>query len=337
MAATSAVPSKRAKLFFFANYDAYDFNTTTAPSILSIPSLAERTGNFSALPTPIYDPASQVCNGAVCSKTQFHGNIIPASRLSNVALSLASYLPSPTGTGFVNNYLSQLPRSIWNKNTTARVDYNINDKHRLYGVFAYGEWRTDYTGNLTPTGTALPLPYTSTPGIVVERPLIVQVHDTYLFSPSLFNTFGVGITRLSIPIFPVTASGNYPQKAGLTGLPGHGQAATGFPGINFSGANIPNNWSGTGPFNEYENDYVGQDSLEWVRGSHILKFGGTYQSTQDNLANPASGTDATFTFSNNETAGFSPTGTLAYDYWKCICELSSRRRRLRVDSQQQYR
>ena len=302
-------PIKKGKIFFFANYDAYDFNTTTAPSILSIPSLAERTGDFSALPT-IYDPASQICSGAVCSKTPFPGNKIPAGRLSNVALSLASYLPAPTGPGFVNNYLSQLPRSIWNKNTTERVDYKINDKHQIYGVFAYGEWRTDYTGNLTPTGTALPLPYTQTPGIVVERPLIVQVHDTYLFSPSLFNTFGVGITRLSIPIFPVTASGNYPQKAGLTGLPAHGQAATGFPGINFSGANIPNNWSGTGPFNEWENDYVGQDSVEWVRGNHIFKFGGTYQNTQDNRANPASGTDATFTFSNNETAGFSPTGTL---------------------------
>ena len=303
-------PIKKGKIFFFANYDAYDFNTTTAPTILSVPSIAERGGDFSALPTPIYDPASQVCSGAVCTKTPFPGNIIPTNRLSPVAQSFASYLPAPTGPGFVNNYLNPLKRSITNKNVTTRVDYNINDKHQLYGVFAYGTWRTDYTGNITPTGTALPLPYTQTPGIVVERPLIVQLHETYTISQGLLNNFGIGAVRISIPILPVTASGNYPQKAGLTGLPGTGQAATGFPGITFTGSNIPNNWSGTGPFNEWENDYVAQDSLEWVRGNHIFKFGGTYQLTQDNRANPASGTDATFTFANNETAGFSPTGTL---------------------------
>ena len=305
-------PIKKDKIFFFANYDAYDFNTATAPTILSLPSLAERGGNFGALPTVIYDPNTQVCSGAICSKTAFPGNIIPQSRLSSVASSFQSYLPPPTAASYINNYLAPLSRSIWNKNTTAKVDYNINEKHRLYGVFAYGEWHTDYTGNLTPTGTALPLPYTQTPGIVVERPWIMQAHETYLIAPSLLNNFGVGMTRLSIPIFSVTASGNYPQKAGLAGpgLPNYGQAADGFPGITFSGSNAPSSWAGSGPFNEWETDYVAQDSVQWVHRNHILTFGGSFQWTQDNLASPTSGSDATFTFSNSETAGFSPTGTL---------------------------
>ncbi|QNI35833.1 TonB-dependent receptor [Edaphobacter albus] len=303
-------PLKRGKIWFFGNVDAYVFNTATAPTLLSIPSLAQRAGDFSALPTPIYDPATQTCTGSVCTKTQFPGNIIPASRISAVSQSLASYLPNPTGPGFINNYVNPLSRSITNKNTTERVDVNLTENHRFYGVFAYGTWRTDYTGNLTPTGTALPLPYTQTPGIVIEKPLIVQLHDTYTFSPSLLNTFGIGATRLSIPILSVTADGAYPQKAGLNGLPGNGQAALGFPGINFSGPNAHNNWAGTGPFNEWENSYTVQDSIDWVHGSHIFRFGGTYQNLQDNRANPASGSSASFTFSNNVTAGFSPTGTL---------------------------
>jgi Carboxypeptidase regulatory-like domain/TonB dependent receptor len=303
-------PIKKGKLFFFGNYDAYDFNTTTAPALLSIPSLAERMGDFSALPTPIYDPASQVCNGAICTKTQFPGNKIPANRLSTVSQSLASYLPTPTQSGYVNNYVNPLSRSIWNKNTTERFDYHINDKHTLYGVFAYGEWHTDYTGNITPTGTALPLPYTSSPGMVVEKPLIIQVHDTYTFGPSLLNTFGAGMVRLAIPIFPITKSGMYPQKAGLGGLPGNGEAANAFPLITFNGPNPPSSWGSTGPFNEFENDYVGQDSLEWVHGNHILNFGGQFTATQDNRANPTDGTSASFTFTNNETAGYSATGAL---------------------------
>jgi hypothetical protein len=221
-----------------------------------------------------------------------------------VAQSFQSYLPDPTAGGIVNNYINPLKRSISDKDTIVRVDYNISDKHQLYGVFAYGKWTTDYTGNLTPTGTALPLPYTSSPGIVVERPLIVQLHETYTIKPTLLNTFGMSVVRLSIPLFPITEGGDYPEKAGLIGLPGTGQAATGFPSITFGGTNAPNAWSSTGPFDEWENDYGGQDSIEGVLGNHVLKFGGSYQWMQDNYARPAQGTSATFNFSNNETAGF---------------------------------
>jgi hypothetical protein len=299
-------PFKKDKLFFFSNYDAYDFNTTSAPTVLTIPSLAERTGDFSALPTPIYDPLTQTCTGNVCTKTAFPGNVIPPSRQVglHVAQSFESYLPNPTGPGFVNNYSAPLKRAIADKNTTVRVDYNINQAHQLYGVFAYGKWTTDYTGNLTPTGTALPLPYTSSPGIVVERPLIMQVHETYTISPSLLNNIGIGMVRLSIPIAPITQAGKYSQKAGLTGLPGSGEAALGFPAINFTGSNVPANWGSTGPFNEWENDVMGQDSITWIHSNHAFKFGFTYQSTQDNRANPTDGTSASFTFSSNETAGF---------------------------------
>ncbi len=248
-------PAWKGKLFFFGNYDAYDFNTTTAPTVLSIPSLAERAGDFSALPVTIYDPATQVCSGTpvVCTKQAFPGNKIPTARLATlpIAQSFQSYLPNPTGSGFVNNYINPLKRSISNKNTTVRVDYNINQKHQLYGVFAYGKWSTDYTETLPPLGLALPLPYTSSPGIVVERPLIAQLHETYTISSSLLNNIGIGVVRLSIPIAPITQAGNYPQKAGMTGLPGSGQAAKGFPAINFGGTNAPASWGSTGPFNEW--------------------------------------------------------------------------------------
>ena len=83
----------------------------------------------------------------------FTNNMIPASRLATlpVAQSFESYLPNPTAAGYVNNYSSPLKRAIADKNTTIRMDYNINQAHQLYGVFAYGKWSTDYTGNLTPT------------------------------------------------------------------------------------------------------------------------------------------------------------------------------------------
>lgn len=309
----------RKNLFFFVNYDGYQFNTTSSPQLLTIPDALERAGNFSELPTQLYDPFTQSCSGTVCTKRAYSTsgaaataadplyNIIPASELATyggISQSFESYLPTPTTSGFSNNYSKPLNRAISNRNITARVDYNLSQKHQLYGVFAYGKWSTDYTGNLTPTGTALPLPYTQSPGIVIERPLIAQLHETAVLSQSLVNNIGIGVVRLSIPIFPITQAGKYTEAAGLTGLPGSGQAANGFPGINFSGSNVPANWAGSGPFNEWENDVVGQDALTWVRGQHAFKFGFTFQTTQDNRGSPADGTSATFSFSSNETAGF---------------------------------
>jgi hypothetical protein len=318
-------PIIKGKLFFFVNYDAYDFNTTTASTVLSLPDAKERAGNFSELPTQLYDPTTQTCTPA-CTKKAYSGtgaaesgqtaqndplyNVIPANEISALAgpgQSLASYLPATnitSATPYINNYLDPIKRSISDKNITARVDYNMSAKQQIYGVFAYGKWATDYTGNLTPTSTALPLPYTASPGIVTERPLIAQIHDTYTITPSLLNTIGVGVVRLSIPITQITQYGNFPQKAGLTGLPGSGEAAKGFPAINFAGNNAPSSWGSTGPFNEWENDVMGQDSLEWVKGKHIFKFGFTYQSTQDNRASPTDGTSATFNFAVNETSGW---------------------------------
>jgi hypothetical protein len=332
-------PIKRDKIFFFANYDAYDFNTTSAPTVLTIPDALERAGNFGELtsasttsnPLQLYDPTSQSCVGTVCTKLAYTTsgnpdiglaaqaadplyNVIPATELSTASKSLESYLPATNvpnpGAPYVNNYSKPLNRAIWNKNVTTRVDYNISQKDRLYGVFAYGTWETDYTGNLTPTGTALPLPYTASPGIVVERPVIAQLHETRTLSSSLVNDIGVGLVRLSIPIYPITQKGKYPEAAGLAGLPGSGEAANGFPAVNFSGSNVPSNWGSTGPFLEWENDVMGQDALTWVHGKHAFKFGITYQSTQDNRASPADGTSASFSFSSNETAGFNSAGAL---------------------------
>ena len=48
--ATISGPIKKNKMFFFGNYDGYRFDSATAPAFQSIPTAAERTGDFSAFP-----------------------------------------------------------------------------------------------------------------------------------------------------------------------------------------------------------------------------------------------------------------------------------------------
>ena len=117
-------PIKKDKIFFFSNVSGYYYHTATAPLYLSLPTLAERGGDFSALPTTIYDPSTYGCAGAICSKDPFPNNQIPGSRISSVAKSFQSYLVAPTNGNLLNNYLSTLPKSLNVKNTTTKVDIN---------------------------------------------------------------------------------------------------------------------------------------------------------------------------------------------------------------------
>jgi hypothetical protein len=301
-------PIKKNKIFFFGNYDGYRYRSGSTPVLQSIPTLAERTGNFSALPAVIYDPNSQTCTAGICSKVAFPGNTIPATQISPISKSFASYLPDPTNTNIQNNYLSSLPLQVNTYNMTAKVDVNLSDRHRVFAFFADGHYATNFTGSLNQTGAGvLPEPYTQ--GRIVEESVkMAQLHDTFTIKPNLLNQFSYSFNRIWIPLQNPTVEGNYPQKAGLKGLP-PSVVSQAFPDFNFSGANSPTNWQGTNAhfFNEAANTFTAQDNLMWVKGSHSMVFGFQFQSLQDNENFPL---NAIFNYTNNETAGFNSTGTL---------------------------
>ena len=301
-------PIKKNKLFFFGNYDGYRFDSATPPGYQSIPTAAERSGDFGAFPQLIYDPASAT---GTALRSPFPNNAIPSNRISKVAQSFQSYLPPPTTGAITNNYLATLPNLVNNDSTTDKVDYSLSDRHRVFALFSYGKYANPVVGSLTPISTStLPVPYTDGRG-VIEYATLGQIHDSYSISPSLVNEFSVSASRLFIPLTSNTASGDYPSKAGLTGLP-PGIASTGFPDISFSGNNAPVSWDGTNShaFNEAQNTYDAQENLLWTKGKHNLTFGFQYQALEDNENTPLTGTQAGFTFSNNETANFNSTGTL---------------------------
>jgi hypothetical protein len=304
--ASIAGPIKRNRAFFFANYDGFRFTQGAQPTFFSLPTIAERTGNFSDLPVPIYDPSTTDCSHGPCTRTAFTGNIIPKERLSAISTNFQSFLPAPGNGNLQNNYLGTVPVGYQDNSTTDKVDYYLNERNTFFVLFSRG-----HRSQTTPyRGQVLPLPYGET-RLVDELPLTAEAKYTFVASPPLLNQLSYGFSRLNVPIADTTIGGSYPNKAGLTGLP-VGEAASAFPEIAWNGPNVPTNWRGTNarPFSEALNTFTLQDSVQWTHGRHSVTFGGQVQWLQANEKSRTYGSQATWNFSNSQTAGFNSAGTL---------------------------
>src|SRR5262245_44410563 len=161
---TAGGPIRKNRAFFFAAYDGYRDRRQTPQMLTSIPTLAMRNGDFSALPVVIYDPRTTRPNasGTGFVRDPFPGNIIPQNRISSISRYFESFLPDPTGPGVQNNYLGgSLPIGFNNDNVTGKVDMKLDARQQLSVLYSYGKRRQDtaYRGGTNPQ-TALPLPYT---------------------------------------------------------------------------------------------------------------------------------------------------------------------------------
>ena len=97
----------RHKTYFFHDQEYLRSLGGATRPLRTIPSLKNRTGDFSDWGTPIYDPRSTTINNGVITRTPFAGAIIPADRQSALALQWMKFLPTPTSDGPTNNYLAQ--------------------------------------------------------------------------------------------------------------------------------------------------------------------------------------------------------------------------------------
>src|SRR5215472_1521966 len=84
---------RKDRLFFFGDYQGSRevFGNTNLPTI---PTLPFRTGDLSASPTIIYDPATGTPTGM--GRAPFAGNQIPVTRISPIASKILSFIPAPT-------------------------------------------------------------------------------------------------------------------------------------------------------------------------------------------------------------------------------------------------
>lgn len=302
-------PILKNRLFFFVNYDGYRYVAGANPVYVSIPTVAERAGDFSALPVPIYDPATESCANNICTRQQFQYNgvlnVIPPNRISSISKSFQSFnLPQPINTSLQNNYLAAGNSGFTYNKYLGKVDYALTKNNRLLFVFEDG------THIQTEAPATLPFPYSSSPATDDDYMKIVQIVDTQVIRPNLINVAGYQMNRFVDATLNVTAAGNYATKAGLSGLPG-GLASEEFPPIGFSGPNSPTGWAnGSGLYLqllEASTTNTFQDNLQGQFEKHNITIGAQAIVQDGNIGNPSQ--FQAVTFAANETEGFSSTGT----------------------------
>ena len=345
------VPLTHDKLFFFVAYDKFHYRAYAVPALATVPTTLMRTGDFTELsanavvgtgytgiagnpagtgsvnPAIIYDPTSNACTGAVCTRTPFQGvknglptyNVIPSGYISPITQAMESFLPAPTYTNVItNNYLGTRVAGFDNHVTNYRVDYDLSAKNRLSAVGAIGV--EDYLNNFA--APYLPLPYEGG-DLASVFPKQFVVEDVYTVNANVVNQLKYGYTRFFQNI--VNSTDGVTQfdapAFGITNLP-PGLATTTFPGASFTTntavAPNPTTWTTDGSSTSTQpttpNSYTIVDNLLWTKGKHALTFGFTYQFLEVNAQLPATYSGGLYLTYNavttaNYTASSSALGT----------------------------
>jgi carboxypeptidase family protein/TonB-dependent receptor-like protein len=321
------VGSWKDKLFFFGNYDGFKYSSQT-PTAMTFPTAAEQGGNFAGIsPLGIFDPSTQ----AACTANSTDGpcryrygytggtgkgsrgnphqtgpvDVIPASQISPIVKNLESFLPSGIGTSATNNYVAPNFTGLTNWSTTDRIDYNVTSKDTLTFLAAIGRQASAVPqGQQTAGRNVGPVPY-SYGQAFAPKTAVGIIEETHVFSSHIVNQFKYGYARYNGPTFNPNFAPAYASSAlGINGLPA-GQAAGGFPTVNFAGTAAPTNWSGAQANITIAENYTLLDNVQWNLGKHSLTIGGQvawllYQVTPD------TGGSSFLTIANavSETAGF---------------------------------
>lgn len=293
-------PIKKEKTFFL-----FDLERLTDSSPLQIattvPTLAERAGDFSQsyyadengnpVPNIIYDPLS----GAPGARTPFQGNVIPASRISSIGAAVAALYPAPNLPGDpllqTNNFRTNVLSAFHSYQLDAKIDHQFT-ANQHFSV------RYSHLGNDSHTPTVLGSGNFNDGTNYATRVHNASIDYTWTARPTLLVDLRAGLDRVDAPGFtnyPTLQSVGFPSVLAANGLDR-------MPMINMDDGPY------TGLFTQCCVDTAFAHTLltysgavNWVRGSHSIKFGGEQRLFYNNFWQPDSAT-GTFGFSQITTA-----------------------------------
>jgi len=308
------------KTFFFFSWEQYR-NKLGTTALATLPTDAERTGDFSALlkapfgtPTgqtnpcdntpillgQIFDPSTPSCpTGFVGGRIAFPGNKI--TNLSPVAQKMIAVLQvhpnvAPTtanDNGLINNFLFQSINPQHDTTTTFRIDQNWGASNKFF--FSYSSRDQEQLNG----SRSIPAPLD--PNFYKSRfSHYIRFGWDKTISTSLLNHFNLGYNRLHDPSKAQSVNGtDWPKLFGIPNASGPV-----FPPLTFNANNLSIGYQGLSGGNDdlaVPNGFIPSDTLSWIRGRHALRFGFEWRHSQFSRFNNLN-TSPNYTFSNFQTA-----------------------------------
>jgi hypothetical protein len=309
------------KTYFFFNYEQYQQLGGVNPPVLTIPSLKNRSGDFTDQVNaqggliPIFDPTTTAVVNGVVTRKQFMGcdgntpNVICANRLSPIALAFYKFLPTPTNNAPVNNY--QVPKALpdaileGTKQLFGKVDEYIGQSDHVALTIWFQTAPQKFNSEL-PRQLSFDQLFGAPENSWVDR-----LNWDHTFSLSVLNHFAFGYLNRN----EGEGSQNYSYVNDLPQIPGVADSSNSPPQINEGGYaqfgradGDPRLQIGSRP------TYIGNDLVTVIKGKHSISFGGEFRyltSHQTTASNEA----GTFSFGTSQTGLFGiPSGNEAASF-----------------------
>jgi hypothetical protein len=256
------------KTFWFVNYTG-SRSKNGFDDITTVPTAAERGGNFSALSIPINMPGTT---------TPFLNNTIPTSMLSQAVTGtsgvpgLLSYIPLPNAPGVKNNYQLIGTNPSNNDNLQVRINQTITAKDALDINFNFQHRNSQ---NIQAFGFADP-----TSGYGVSGSLTYR----RTFSRTLINSLVWNFSRnLSKTLSAFSYGANIEGNLGIAG-PEPTPAQYGPPTISFTNFG---SLTDSAPSSTRSQTSSLNDNLIQIHGKQTLTYGFGFQRRQNNITSDA--------------------------------------------------
>jgi hypothetical protein len=282
------LPALRDRLFFFVNYEDLIEHDGNALVTASVPSSAERTGDYSELlgsnpdPQQLYNPFDTTYDAGGNSTRP----AIPNNRLDLATRSDGSPLIDPNAVKLVNaaiplpnvanvpsnetNFVGYQTQGVTNYHLDTRFDARITGHDSVFVTWSKSNGSSNFSGGPQPSQL-----YTYP---TQDQSYLVTVNYAHIFTPNLTNEFIFGVgdaTLLSITSGQLawynSAANPFNQLLQNTGTGlTHGVMALFISGYSLGqGGQVGNGEI----FSAQNKSYQYSDNLNWVRARHTISAG----------------------------------------------------------------
>jgi Carboxypeptidase regulatory-like domain len=286
------------KTSFFVHYN-LQRSRSPFDSYSTVPTLLERTGNFSETVVPsgplagmtpvIYQPQS----GSFGPRTPFPGNQIPATMFNPASVGLLQYIPLPNLPGSVQNFHLQEALPAGNDRVMARIGRELSRKDNLSAFYFFNSSRSTSVSSLPA--------FTSNTSVRSQNFNLIEIHT---FNPQIINSLAFNFNRQRTSLLNPFA--NKQDVAAALGITGVSEAPLdwGVPAVDFTNFAALNLAMPSLTRNQTTRAF---DFVTLNHSKHNFRFGGELRRVQVNtLTDPDA--RGTFVFNGYTTSDFTANG-----------------------------